>query len=362
MREKSHTNIRLIVVLMLYSLVFPMSSNGQTSTGDPVSIKDMGMGKTGLTSTGAFAATGNPSTLAFADCRYGAVSFYPGAPNMEDRYGVVKLRATALAINLNRLFGPWLGHLKAVLAYDQVGWTASRRDYTWEEYIRSYSLGVGYSGAFDVSGGLSVKWVSLEVRDWEIDACLADAGLYVRYPARSSPVPSASTGQVKLRPSISLGVVYNGLLDTYTSGESRYFERWHLGKGIQFGVSGEFRWGTGHHSWLSAAVAYESSQNDAPGAGTDRFGLEFGMVDAVFLRVGDQDISSANDNTSHGLTISTRGFRNLFGDRNQDFGADDTGFARYLLGNLNIEFSWAKTGPRDNVLQDLDYYQIDISL
>ncbi len=361
MRGKSLSYIRSGTAFILCLFIFCLSVSGQTSTGDPVSIKDMGMGRTGLTRTGAFAATGNPATLAFADCRYGAVSFYPGAPDVEDEYGVVKLRATGLAINLNRLFGPWLGQLNAVLVYDQVGWTALRRDYSWEEYIRSYSLGVGYSGAFDVSGGLSVKWVSIEDGTAQIDARLADAGLFVRYPGRSSTPPEA-TYKVKFRPSMSLGVVHNGFIDSYAEGESRYFERWHLGKGTQIGVSGELRWGAAHHSWLSATVVYESSQNNAPGAGTDRFGLEFGMVDAVFFRFGDPDISGTDVNTSHGLTISTRGFRKILGGRSQDFGADETGVGRYLVNNLNVEFTWARTSADDAVLPGTDYYQIDISL
>jgi hypothetical protein len=227
--------------------------------------------------------------------------------------------------------------------------------------MRCYSLGVGYSGLVDFGGGVSLKWLHQEVHDYESGGQVADIGFFVRFPARRRKEDSEANQRMKIRPELAVSWVYNGLVNSFDDWESWYFEGWYVGPGSQIGVSGEIQWGTSRHSWLSFMRVYESSYGDAQGRKTQRVGYQFGLADALFYRLGDQDIYSDDYRTTHGLTLSTRGLRGILGGQSGRGTVTETGFGRFLLDNLNLEFSWARISlseyPRTN-----DHYQLDITL
>ncbi len=180
--------------------------------------------------------------------------------------------------------------------YNSGGATGVAQTFTAREYYHEVSAAISRHGTFDVSLGVSTKFVSENFSDYQAHGTALDLGLYGKFPVMGE-LDEANSGELRL------GLVGGAALQNIGS-QIEFIERgyslphqWQLGVGLEAVYSGfrvqagieEKRWPLG--AWSSR-----------------HYGVELDCDQAIILRTGYWNNVYGEDNSiSYGFTLSLRG-------------------------------------------------------
>ncbi len=93
-----------------------------------------------------------------------------------------------------------------------------------------------------------------------------------------------------------------------------------------------------------------------------RKGLEFGLMNTIFLRSGNVEdlIYTDSDYSSYGIGFSLRGLLTAFHGSNSNDNTTDT--MGYILKNIDVNFDWAKINEESSLLDDTKFMKLSITI
>ncbi len=368
----------LILLALTASTAYPQAKVGTSVTGflelSP-SVRSNGMGTVGVMLTDHESAYYNPAALGFLDNKYASVSFYPRKARLVEFMdsSSIEYNSTVLTARLpdrvwsNSLpvgIGIAYQHLSYVdgpyieRTYDGI---PTERTFFWKDYADCFSVGIGYSGVVDVGVGVTYKDLSEEVVDYKGSGDAFDFGLLFRAPLNGLFLSQPHGDGYRLRSSLLLGMSVSNYGSSFKFMGGDYV----LPKTGRFGCGMELVYGSERMRWLSLLPAYEMEVL-FPGDDqrTGKFGMEAGLADALFLRVGTVNAQEGLVGfDTYGIGVSSRGIKQmLLGDR-LDVPASNLNLSKFLLAHLNVEFSYARIDREGNTMIDkIDYYSINVIL
>ena len=371
--------VRCLILLLVASAGFAQSKVGTVEAHflklSP-SARSNGMGQVGVVLTGVRFSYHNPAAVGFFDDRYFAVSFYP---EKADLRGDSSLRfnsfSSAVSVPVNSRAGSFPVSLG--IAYQQIhltGSAAGERTYglvgnsapgaegvsTWKDRTDLFTVGVSSSWLVDVGLGLTFKHLSEDWNDGSTSGHAFDFGLLVRAPlAGKQPFLQESEIGSSWRWNLMSGISFSNYGPDIEIAGHEY----PLPKLRRIGIGMELGHTTDSIVWLSLIPAVEWETWLAVEHTTvSKFGVEVGLAEALFLRVGTVYTSTnAPGFDTYGLGITTRGVKKML--LGESLARSGSGFdlARLLLSRLNVELSFASSGPTAGDT-NTGYYQIDLTL
>jgi len=336
------------------------------------------MGTLGVILPDNQAAYYNPALLAFLDGDHALLSFYPqrtvlsgSGSGCKDTYEATVLTAkvrdgialSSLPVGIGfayqrvrRTVGPMVER-----TYEQGTIEGTGNTFSWEERADCFSVGLGYSGPVDIGVGLMYVDLAQECRDLKGSGRAFGCGLLLRLPLNGLRSTSREVGGARLNATFCGGMSFSNY------GSAIWFagEEYTLPKTGRFGIGIDVTYDSERIRWLSVFPAFEL-EILFPGEDQSamKFGMEVGLADALFLRVGTVNAPEEGiDLNTYGLGLSSRGIKQMLWRDKLDVSGDGSNLGRFLLARLNVEFSYARVDREGHLfVDDIGYYGINIIL
>lgn len=238
-----------------------------------------------------------------------------------------------------------------VTSYEQGSGEGTQQMYIATNTVHQVSFGLGYSQLIDIAAGVTIKHAIEKYADVSAHGNALDLGVLVRIPLTRREMVIDSTNN-RFRASLSLGAAWGNY-----GPDVKFIEKsYPLPNTRRLGIGLEMT-----HAWWAVYPAAEWEAETVEGLDYWRFGTEVGAFGILALRGGYVSATTADLNeTTYGFSISSLGItkRLVTGEANAN-----AGFGKYLLGHLNVEFSFARIDSRGGLFADgVNYYGIEMSL
>lgn len=367
-----------IAVLLLSGSVLAQARVGTNFEmvlfGFPASVRSAGMGTVGVMLTDSDAAPNNPALPVLGGYEHFSASFYPAsskAYGMDDvRYRAESVAAKlplshasplTLAIGYSReglTFGPIIER-----AYNLGLGNSDDESVYFGEYIRTATVSAAWTGPVQVAVGVGMKWIRSDIPNVSLSGQVWDLGIAARVPLNPGGVAPTDP----LLPRVGANLLFGLSFQNYGPDIETEYGWFRPPKTGRWGFGFEMTYGDGFHHWLTIIPVFEkkirfTSERDPE----YRLGLEVGMAEFIYLRFGRVDLATddsniADDHNTLGVGVSTVGLRKLIsGDTSTE--PSRSGFGRYLLDNLNLEFSFARIDRFPEIFDGTDYYALRLTL
>jgi len=371
----------VMIILLLSGSVFSQQRVGTDLElgllGFPPSVRSASMGTVGVMLTNGDAAHYNPALPALGSYKYFSVSFNPASAKIHGmdqvryrtEYFSAKLplsQASPITVafgygHVGLTIGPFteITYNRGVDYPDQ----ADQEELYFEDDSRTAAVSVTWSGSVQISAGVGLRQIDSKSPYTNISGRAGDLGFALRIPMNRTGAVPTDPSVPRLNTDLLLGLSFQN----YGPDIEYEYGRFRLPKTGRWGFGLELVYGNSFHDWLTIVPVFEkqirySSERDPE----YRFGLEVGFAELLFLRFGrvDRPYNSAgiaDDHNTLGVGLSTVGLRKLIAGEKSE-GWNRSGFRRYLLDNLNLDFSFARIDMFHEFFDATDYYALRLTL
>ena len=350
--------------------------------GFPPSVRAAGMGMAGVASADGDAGFYNPALPVMGDYEYFSFSFSPSAAEI---YGMDELqyRTEYVSVRLplwkQSPFSVAFGHGRVglkigplyELTYNNAIVDADDPGLYFEDQVRTWSASVAWDGPVKLAIGAGYWRLNSHFFSTDLEGKAGELGLAIKAPLTLT----AHRPEERSEPRISGDLTFGLSFQNYGPDIKYQFGRpgdtiemeIPLPKTGRWGLGLEIAYGPSCHDWLSFAPIFQKeipySSERKP---SYQIGLEIGLAEILYLRWGRVDRPNdgdgfAEDHNTRGIGLSTTGIRKLSGGDDCS-GTAKSGLVRYLLRNLNVEFSFARIDMFEDFFDHTDYYSLQVTL
>ncbi len=378
----------LLIIALLSGSVLAQDRVGTSPQfvflGFPPSVRSASMGMAGVASVDGDAGFYNPALPVLGDYEYFSFSFNPSAAEIYSM-GDLQYRTEYVSVRLpfwkqspftvafgHGRVGLKIGPLYEITYPDAIPDVDDPGLY-FEDRVRTWSASVAWEGPVRLAIGGGYWQLNSAALMPEMKGKAGELGLAVRAPLTFRAQQSEENSEPRISGDLTFGLSFQnyGPDIKYQSSRPRDTNEIEipLPKTGRWGLGLEIAYGPACHDWFSLAPIFQKeipySSERKP---SYQIGVEIGLAEILYLRCGRADRPSDNDSygfaqdhSTRGIGLSSTGIRKLFGG-DVCSGTARSGFGRYILRNLDVEFSYARIDMFEEFFDHTDYYSLQVTL
>jgi hypothetical protein len=349
-----------LVSLFLTSTILAQAKVGTTGAQFlelTPSVRSLGMGEVGAALSDHQSAYSNPATLGLSGDYTLSFSFRPLQTDLGYSGSDVNYQYLNLSSKVATFSNGWSMHAGLLWGHlgngSMIEWTYQEGTYegTGREFTatdNTYGVTVALSKSSPLSFGFggTVRYVEENSNDYSADGVAFDLGGVVRIPLSETV---ENNGNSNPRTSLTAGAS----LKNWGPDLKLVDKEYPLPSAFRFGLALET-----HLSDFSFTVAVEEKTSTKLKEGEASIGLESGLRDAIWLRIGSAGNSYQDNLTTFGASVSVRGFLTRIISPS---GQASSGQGRFH--RLDLIASYASSVEDDQAFgSGVDYFQLELVL
>jgi len=320
----------------------------------------------------------NPGTLVLGDWDHAVVAAFPLASHPFG-YELYRFRSFGGSVKFTGVSVPVARKIDIAGSYQYLRFRGGpfyemsqygsdiRREYTWRDDVHDVTISAAYRSSLDLGVGVTYRRVSSDTYGMSADGYSFSAGVLARVHLIDMPSSRRRGSGNGIRLAVLAGLSLNDLgpdMKLHWGGPAE--PGLEQPKNLRTGLGFHFSYETCGRTWVELLPVYEQEidLSDELHEKTNKYGVEAGCCELLFLRAGIVDLPNWNLNLSTcGASLSSRGLRRTPCNSRTGEGSVSSRERRSLWTNLDVVLSFTTVSP-DGLLREYrtDSWSITVTL